>query len=161
MIEIHNGALEKLTLTGEARQAHERAVKISGDLARPIDIVLIDGPHAYPFPDLEYYYFYPHIVTGGLLIIDAINIPSIRNMAEVIKQDAMSDVHTHTIASRHVITCHLTFLLFTIERCRFFNDDSNTLLWQMSPRACKLHSSPLLLCVEGTSHSSLGTRCTP
>ena len=56
---------------------------------RPIDIVLIDGPHAYPFPDLEYYYFYPHIVTGGLLIIDDINIPSIRNMAEVIKQDAM------------------------------------------------------------------------
>jgi hypothetical protein len=54
-----------------------------------LDIVLIDGPHGYPFPDLEYYYFYPHIAEGGILIIDDINIPSIRRMVEIVKSDAM------------------------------------------------------------------------
>lgn len=53
------------------------------------DIVLIDGPHGYPFPDLEYYYFYPHIAEGGLLVIDDINIPSIKRMVEIIKSDDM------------------------------------------------------------------------
>ena len=56
-----------------------------------LDIVLIDGPHGYPFPDLEYYYFYPHIAQGGLLIIDDINIPSIKRMVEIIKCDDMFD----------------------------------------------------------------------
>ena len=31
----------------------------------PLQAVLIDGPHAYPFPDLEYFYFYPHLDVGG------------------------------------------------------------------------------------------------
>lgn len=54
-----------------------------------LDLVLIDGPHGYPFPDLEYYYLYPHLVEGGLLVIDDINIPNIRNMADVVKADDM------------------------------------------------------------------------
>ena len=32
-----------------------------------LDAVLLDGPHAYPFPDLEYLYFYPRIRSGGAL----------------------------------------------------------------------------------------------
>ena len=45
-IEIHNGTLEKLILTGEERQGHERAVKIAAELDRPIDIVLLDAREA-------------------------------------------------------------------------------------------------------------------
>ena len=52
-------------------------------------LVLLDGPHAYPFPDLEYYYFYPHIVTGGWLVIDDMQIPSIRRMVEILSADDM------------------------------------------------------------------------
>jgi hypothetical protein len=54
-----------------------------------LDLVLIDGPHGYPFPDLEYYYFYPHLAQHGLLIIDDINIPSIKRMVDIIKTDDM------------------------------------------------------------------------
>lgn len=54
-----------------------------------LQIALIDGPHGYPFPDLEYYYFYPLIEVGGLLIIDDIGIPSIRRMFEIVKADDM------------------------------------------------------------------------
>lgn len=57
-----------------------------------LQIALIDGPHGYPFPDLEYYYFYPQISTGGLLLIDDINIPSIKSMFEIVKADEMFEL---------------------------------------------------------------------
>ncbi len=54
-----------------------------------LDIVLLDGPHAYPFPELEYYYLYPHLRQGGLLVIDDIHIPSIANMFSILCEDDM------------------------------------------------------------------------
>jgi len=54
-------------------------------------LVLIDGPHGYPFPDMEYWYFYPHIATGGLLILDDIHIPTIHNLFEFLKEEQMFD----------------------------------------------------------------------
>ncbi len=51
--------------------------------------LLIDGPHGYPFPDLEYFYLYPTIKTGGLLIIDDINIPTVGRMLDILKVDPM------------------------------------------------------------------------
>jgi len=59
------------------------------EFSKKIQVALIDGPHGYPFPELEYYYIYQHIDLGGLLIIDDINIPSIKNMTEVLKKDEM------------------------------------------------------------------------
>jgi predicted O-methyltransferase YrrM len=58
----------------------------------PYDLVLIDGPHGYPFPDLEYYYFYPHLRIGGLLIVDDIHIPTIGRLADFISEDAMFEL---------------------------------------------------------------------
>jgi hypothetical protein len=52
-------------------------------------LALLDGPHGYPFPDLEYFYFYPQIESGGLLLIDDIKIPTIKRMFEIIKADEM------------------------------------------------------------------------
>jgi len=60
--------------------------------ADKLDVALIDGPHGYPFPDLEYLYFYPQIARGGLLLVDDIAIPSIRRMAEIIAADDMFDL---------------------------------------------------------------------
>jgi hypothetical protein len=54
-----------------------------------LQLVLIDGPHGYPFPDLEYYYLYPHLEPGALLIIDDIQIKTIHNMFEFLRSDAM------------------------------------------------------------------------
>lgn len=55
----------------------------------PLQAVLIDGPHAFPFPELEYFYLYPHIEQGGLLAIDDIHIPSIQNLFRFLRQDDM------------------------------------------------------------------------
>jgi len=60
------------------------------------DLVLLDGPHGYPFPDLEYYYFYPHIKPGGWLVIDDIQIPSVSNMLDVLRRDDMFTLK-HTV----------------------------------------------------------------
>ncbi len=58
----------------------------------PIQVALIDGPHGYPFPDLEYYYLYPHLAQGGLLIVDDTNIPSIKRMVDILKADQMFEL---------------------------------------------------------------------
>ena len=55
----------------------------------PYDLVLIDGPHGFPFPELEYFFLYPHIKTGGLLVIDDINIPTIGRLADFLCEDRM------------------------------------------------------------------------
>ncbi len=58
------------------------------------DIVLIDGPHGHPFPELEYYFFYPHIRTNGLLILDDVHIPTIGRLADVLAEDEMFELLT-------------------------------------------------------------------
>lgn len=54
-----------------------------------LQLALIDGPHAYPFPDLEYYHFYPYLDTGALLVLDDIHIRSIHNLFEFLSSDPM------------------------------------------------------------------------
>jgi hypothetical protein len=56
------------------------------------EVVLIDGPHGYPFPDLEYFFLYPTIAPAGLLILDDLLIPSIGRMFEILRADAMFDL---------------------------------------------------------------------
>ncbi len=60
---------------------------------RPYDVVLIDGPHGFPFPELEYYYLVPHLKAGGFLILDDVHIASVGLMADVLKEDDMFEVH--------------------------------------------------------------------
>ena len=57
-----------------------------------LQLVLIDGPHGYRFPDLEYYYLYPHLESGALLILDDIHIPTVQNLFQFLRRDAMFDL---------------------------------------------------------------------
>ncbi|MEX2303843.1 MAG: class I SAM-dependent methyltransferase [Bryobacterales bacterium] len=65
-----------------------------------LDAVLLDGPHAYPFPELEYYFLYPHLDTGALLIVDDIQIRGVHNLFEFLRRDRMFrlDEVVHTTA---------------------------------------------------------------
>lgn len=58
----------------------------------PIDFAYLDGPHAYPFPELEYWAVYSHIPTDGMLVIDDVQIPTIANLLDVLRADAMWDL---------------------------------------------------------------------
>lgn len=59
---------------------------------KSIDIALMDGAHGYPFPELEYYFLYQHIKTGGFLIIDDIHIPTVTRLFEFVREDEMFDL---------------------------------------------------------------------
>ena len=50
-------------------------------------MVLIDGPHCYPWPEFEYSFFYHLLNEDGFMIIDDIHIPTIRNMFSVLCED--------------------------------------------------------------------------
>jgi hypothetical protein len=54
-----------------------------------LQLALLDGPHAYPFPELEYYYVYPALEHGALFILDDIHIRTINNLFSFLKKDAM------------------------------------------------------------------------
>jgi hypothetical protein len=71
--------------------ATQRTV-LSHEFSEVLDVVYLDGPHAYPFPELEYWATYPHLRTGGLLIIDDLQMPTIANMWSFLKADAMYEV---------------------------------------------------------------------
>jgi|SRR5215813_4126392 len=58
----------------------------------PFDCILLDGPHGYPFPELEYYFLYPHLRSGGFLLVDDVHIPTIGRMADVLQEDAMFEL---------------------------------------------------------------------
>jgi FkbM family methyltransferase len=60
---------------------------------QPIDIVLIDGPHGYPVPELQYFVFYKSLRPGGILVIDDIHIPTNYNLYEFLLQDDSFRAH--------------------------------------------------------------------
>lgn len=55
----------------------------------PLQLAFIDGPHGFPFPNLEYWKLYPHLEPGGLLVVDDIHIPTIRQLFDFLREDAM------------------------------------------------------------------------
>ena len=63
-------------------------------LEEQVDIALIDGPHGYPFPELEYFAFYRWIKPGGILILDDIHIPTINNLYRFLCEDDMFYFHS-------------------------------------------------------------------
>jgi hypothetical protein len=65
----------------------------------PLDLVLLDGLHSYPAPDIDYFYLYPYLSKGALLIVDDIHIPMVRNLYRFLREDAMFflvEVAAHT-----------------------------------------------------------------
>ncbi len=61
--------------------------------AEKLQLALLDGPHAYPFPDLEYYFLYPHLDAGARFwILDDIHIRTVHNLYEFLRHDAMFDL---------------------------------------------------------------------
>ncbi len=55
----------------------------------PLQLVLLDGPHGFPFVEMEYWHFYPQIEAGGLLIVDDIHIATVHNLYCFIREDEM------------------------------------------------------------------------
>jgi len=57
--------------------------------ADPLQLVLIDGPHAFPCPQLEYHFLAPHLETDGLLVVDDLHLRSVNDLFRFLRADAM------------------------------------------------------------------------
>jgi predicted O-methyltransferase YrrM len=44
---------------------------------RRLDLVLIDGAHAFPYPTLDWWYLAPHLKVGGLMLLDDAYMPPV------------------------------------------------------------------------------------
>jgi len=60
---------------GETRETVP-GYRLNGD----VDLVLLDGPHAYPLPQIEFAYLFPAIRVGGWIVLDDIQIPSVHEL---------------------------------------------------------------------------------
>ncbi len=57
------------------------------DFDAQLDLALLDGPHAYPLPQIEFAYLFPPIRVGGWLVIDDIQIPSVHELFGFLKKE--------------------------------------------------------------------------
>lgn len=53
----------------------------------PLDLVLLDGPHAYPLPQIEYAYLAPMIRCGGWLVLDDLQIRSVHELFSFLRRE--------------------------------------------------------------------------
>jgi hypothetical protein len=44
---------------------------------RPLDLVLVDGAHAFPYPTLDWWFLAPHLKVGGLMLLDDAFMPPV------------------------------------------------------------------------------------
>jgi hypothetical protein len=64
----------------------------------PLQLVMLDGPHGFPFPQLEYYFLYPHLAEDGVLVLDDVHIRTVNDLFRFVRADRMFEllelVHT-------------------------------------------------------------------
>lgn len=53
-----------------------------------LDLVLLDGPHAYPMPQIEFAYLFPCLRAGGWMVLDDIQIPSVYELFAFLRQES-------------------------------------------------------------------------
>jgi len=115
-------ALEGADRTISDLRAHEdlrgeRVVFVEGEtrctlprhvFADRLDLVLLDGPHAYPLPQLEFVYLFPQVKVGGWMVLDDIQIPSVHELFRFMKMEGsvvLEEVIVRTAFFRKVREC--------------------------------------------------------
>jgi hypothetical protein len=70
-----------------------------------LDLVLLDGPHAYPLPQIEFAYLFPRLSVGGWLVVDDIQIPSVYELFRFLESElsvALEEVIVRTAFFRRL-----------------------------------------------------------
>ena len=53
----------------------------------PLDLVLIDGKHAFPWPTIDWFYSSEALKPGGIIVVDDANIPSVGYLCQFMCED--------------------------------------------------------------------------
>ena len=93
-IEGENRTITQLRKHGDLRAEHVTFVEGETKDTLPghvftdeLDLVLLDGPHAYPLPQLEFAYLFPRIRVGGWLVVDDLQIPSVYELFRFLQRE--------------------------------------------------------------------------
>jgi hypothetical protein len=65
----------------------DRSDRILPRLETDLDLVLIDGGHAYPTPQIDWYYAGSRLRRGGLLYLDDLQLPAVDQLAAFLRRD--------------------------------------------------------------------------
>ena len=54
---------------------------------RPLDLVLIDGAHGFPYPILDWWHVAPRVKVGGRVLLDDAYMPPVRAIVDAVRAD--------------------------------------------------------------------------
>ena len=52
---------------------------------RPLDLVLIDGAHGFPYPVIDWWFIAPHVRVGGLVLLDDAYLPAVGSIVDYVR----------------------------------------------------------------------------
>lgn len=52
---------------------------------RPLDLVLIDGAHGFPYPVVDWWFIAPHVRVGGLVLLDDAYLPAVGSIVDFVR----------------------------------------------------------------------------
>lgn len=111
-IEGENGAISHLRAHPSLKP--ETVIFVEGEtwqtvptyeLKAELDLILLDGPHAYPMPQVEFTYLFPNVRVGGWIVIDDIQIPSVHDLFRFLRgnpQVVLEEVVVRTAFFRRI-----------------------------------------------------------
>jgi hypothetical protein len=54
--------------------------------ARPLDLVLVDGAHGFPYPVLDWWWLAPHLQIGGRMLLDDAYMPPVAMLVDALRR---------------------------------------------------------------------------
>src|SRR5919202_1182764 len=73
---------------------------------RPLDLVLVDGAHGFPYPVLDWWYVAPHVRVGGLVLLDDAYMAPVRVLVDALREqpgwEVAAAIGQRTVAIRKV-----------------------------------------------------------
>lgn len=59
---------------------------------RPLDVVLVDGAHGFPYPVLDWWFLAPHVKVGGRMLIDDAYMPPVGALVDALRAQSQWEV---------------------------------------------------------------------
>ena len=88
--ERHGFPTDKLRFIAES----SHTALLNGWRPEPLDIVLIDGAHSFPFPVLDWMYTAPHLKIGGRVLVDDAYQPAVNVVARYLRATPAWELET-------------------------------------------------------------------
>lgn len=83
----HDIATDNVRFVAEGSQRWLPSAALRGEL-EPLDVVLVDGDHAYPIPGIDWFYSAGALRVGGLMIVDDVSVRACGDLRRFLEGEA-------------------------------------------------------------------------